>query len=171
MSINVMSTGYYPTAYVNNKTAKAESGKNFAEIASQKATEADKEKMQEQQSKVLELIGAHAPNEVRQAWTEAEEEMGGWFTAGGSWVSADGKHSHMTQMGVQAGLKWAKGDLEQADLLGNSVQSAINAVQKWIYDIDNPLPGQPAKSIEEQREIMKERAFYEAFLEKLQKLQ
>jgi len=54
--------------------------------------------------------------------------------------------------------------------LGNSVQSAINAVQKWIYDIDNPLPGQPAKSIEEQQEIMKERAFYEALFEKLQKL-
>ncbi len=54
-------------------------------------------------------------------------------------------------------------------MLGNSVQSAINAVEKWIYDIDNPLPGQPAKSMEEQQEIMKERAFYEAFLDKLQK--
>ncbi len=97
--------------------------------------------------------------------------MGGWFTAGGSWVSADGKHSHMTQMGIQTGLKWAKGELKQADLLGNSVQSAINAVQKWLYVIDNPLPGQPAKSIEEQREILKERAFCEAFLKKLQKLQ
>ncbi len=32
-----MSTGYSPTGYVNNKTAKAEEGKNFAEIASQKA--------------------------------------------------------------------------------------------------------------------------------------
>ena len=170
MSINVMSTGYYPTGYVNNKTAKAKEGKNFAEIASQKAAGADKEKMQGKQSKVLDLIGSLAPNEVKQAWVEAEKEMGGWFTAGGSWVSADGKHSHMTQMGVQTGLKWAKGELEQADLLGNSVQSAINAVQKWIYDIDNPLPGQPAKSIEEQQEIMKERAFYEAFLEKLQKL-
>ncbi len=76
----------------------------------------------------------------------------------------------MTQMGVQTGLKWAKGELEQADLLGNSVQSAINAVQKWIYDIDNPLSGQPAKSIEEQQEIMKERAFYVAFLDKLKNL-
>ncbi len=169
MSINVMSTGYYSIGYVNNKTAKTESGKNFADIASQKAAEADQEKMQEKPSKILDLIGTHAPDEVRQAWAEAEKEMGGWFTAGGSWVSADGKHSHMTQMGVQTGLKWAKGELEQADLLGNSVQSAINAVEKWIYDIDNPLPGQPAKSMEEQREIMKERAFYEAFLDKLQK--
>ncbi len=43
MSINVMSTGYYSIGYVNNKTAKSEAGKNFAEIASQKVAEADKE--------------------------------------------------------------------------------------------------------------------------------
>ncbi len=171
MGINGIVSDYYQVGYTNNQVAKSEAGKSFAEIASQKVAEADKEKMQEKPSKVLDLIGTHAPDEVKQAWAEAEKEMGGWFTAGGSWVSADGKHSHMTQMGVQIGLKWAKGNLEQADLLGNSVQSAINAVNKWIYDIDNPLPGQPAKSMEEQQEIMKERAFYVAFLEKLQKLQ
>ncbi len=171
MGINGIVADYYQVRYTNNQVAKSEAGKSFAEIASQKATEADKEKMQEKPSKVLDLIGTHAPDEVKQAWTEAEKEMGGWFTAGGSWVSADGKHSHMTQMGVQIGLKWAKGELDQADLLGNSVQSAINAVEKWISDVDNPLPGQPAKSIEEQREILKERAFYKAFLDKLQKLQ
>jgi len=165
-----MSTGYDPTGYVNNKTAKAESGKNFAEIASQKTAGADKEKMQGKPSKVLDLIGANAPDEVRQAWTEEEKEMGGWFTAGGSWVSADGKHSHMTQMGVQTGLKWAKGELDQADLLGNSVQSAINAVEKWINDIDNPLPGQPARSMEDQKYVAMERAFYVSFLEKLKNL-
>ncbi len=169
MGINGIVADYYQVRYTNNQVAKSEAGKSFAEIASQKVTEADKEAAQEKTSAVLDLIGANAPDEVRQAWAEAEKEMGGWFTAGGSWVSADGKHSHMTQMGVQTGLKWAKGELDQADLLGNSVQSAINAVQKWIYDIDNPMPGQPAKSIEEQREIMKEWAFYEAFLEKLQK--
>ncbi len=170
MGINGIASNYFSTGYLNNKAVKAESGKNFVEIASRKAAEADQEKMQEKPSKVLDLIGANAPDEVRQAWTEAEKEMGGWFTAGGSWVSADGKHSHMTQMGVQTGLKWAKGELEQADLLGNSVQSAINAVNKWIYDIDNPLPGQLAKSMEEQREIMKERAFYVAFLDQLKNL-
>ncbi len=169
MGINGIVSDYYQAGYTNKQVAKSEAGKSFAEIASQKVTEADKEAAQEKTSAVLDLIGANAPDEVRQAWAEAEKEMGGWFTAGGSWVSADGKHSHMTQMGVQTGLKWAKGELDQADLLGNSVQSAINAVQKWIYDIDNPMPGQPAKSIEEQREIMKEWAFYEAFLEKLQK--
>ncbi len=99
MGINGIVPDYYQAGYTNNQVAKSEAGKSFAEIASQKVAEADKEKMQEKSSKVLDLIDTHAPDEVKQAWAEAEKEMGGWFTAGGSWVSADGKHSHMTQMG------------------------------------------------------------------------
>ena len=40
MGINGMAAGYYPTGYTNNKTTKAETGKTFAEIASQKSVEA-----------------------------------------------------------------------------------------------------------------------------------
>lgn len=43
----------------------------------------------------------------------------------------------------------------------------IRVAEKALYDIDHPLPGSPAKSIEVQQETMKERAFYVAFLEKL----
>lgn len=170
MDINGIVGDYYRAGYTNNKATKAETGKTFAEIASQKVAEAKKEAAQEKTSAILDVIGANAPDEVRQAWTEAEKEMGGWFTVGGSWVSADGKHSFMTQMGVQIALKWAKGELNQADLLGNSVQSAINAVEKWMYDFDHPLAGQPARSVEEQRLSMNERKFYETFLEKLKHL-
>ena len=170
MSINGIAANYYQMGYTKYQATKAEAGKSFVEIASQKAAESDKETTQEKTSAVLELIGANAPDEVRQAWTEAEKEMGGWFTVGGSWVSADGKHSFMTQMGVQIALKWAKGELDQANLLGNSVQSAINAVEKWMYDFDHPLAGQPARSVEEQKLSMNERKFYETFLEKLKHL-
>ena len=170
MSINGIAANYYQMGYTNNEATKADAGKSFVEIASQKVAESDKESTQEKTSAVLELLGANAPNEVRQAWTEAEKEMGGWFTVGGSWVSADGKHSFMTQMGVQIAIKWAKGELDQANLLGNSVQSAINAVEKWMYDFDHPLAGQPARSVEEQKLSMNERKFYETFLEKLKHL-
>ena len=126
----------------------------------------------EKTSAVLDVIGANAPDEVRQTWTEAEKEIGadGHITKCGLWISNDGKHSHMTAVGVQIALKWAKGELGQTDLLGSSVESAINAVNKWIYDLEHPLARQPAKSIDEQRMIMNERAFYEAFLEKLKHL-
>ena len=128
--------------------------------------------MQEKTSAVLDVIGANAPDEVRQTWTEAEKEIGadGHITKCGLWISNDGKHSHMTAVGVQIALKWSKGELNQTDLLGSSVESAINAVNKWIYDLEHPLARQPAKSIDEQRMIMNERAFYEALLEKLKHL-
>lgn len=170
MGISGIAANYYQTGYANNKATKAETGKTFAEIANQKVEEAEKETVQENTSAVLDVIGANAPDEVKQAWTEAEKEMGGWLTVGGSWVSADGKHSFMTQMGIQIALKWAKGELDKADLLGNSVESATSAVEKWIYDFDHPLAGEPVRSIEEQRLLMNERAFYEAFLEKLKNL-
>lgn len=171
MAINVMPTGFYPTGYTNNKATKAETGKSFAEIASQKVAEADNKVVQEKTSAVLDLIGAHAPDVVKQAYLEAEKETGGHIAAGGLWISNDGKHAHMTQMGVQIAIKWAKGELDQADFLGNSVESAISAIEKWIYDVDHPLAGQPAKSIEQQRLVEMERAFYKSFLDKLQKLQ
>ena len=97
-------------------------------------TEAGKETVQEKTSAVLDVIGANAPDEVRQTWTEAEKEIGadGHITKCGLWISNDGKHSHMTAVGVQIALKWAKGELDQTDLLGSSVESAINAVNKWI---------------------------------------
>lgn len=111
---------------------------------------------------------------TKQAWTEAEKESGvdGHITKCGLWISNDGKHSFMTQMGVQIAIKWAKGELVdgQADLLGNSVQSAITAVEKWMYDFDHPLAGQPARSVDEQRLMMNEMAFYKALLEKLKGL-
>lgn len=76
----------------------------------------------------------------------------------------------MMQMGVQIALKWAKGELDQADFLGSSVESAIRAIEKWLYDLNHPLAGQPAKSIEQQRLADVERKFYESFLDKLRAL-
>ena len=172
MGINGIAADYYRARYTNNQAIKAEAGKSFAEIASQKVSEAEKETVQERTAAVLDVIGANAPDKVRQAWTEAEQESGvdGHITKCGLWISNDGKHSFMTQMGVQIAIKWAKGELDQADLLGNSVQSAITAVEKWMYDFDHPLAGQPARSVDEQRLMMNEMAFYKAFLEKLKGL-
>ena len=76
----------------------------------------------------------------------------------------------MTQMGIDRFVRWYRGEFNQNDLLGNSVESAIKAVNKWIYDVDHPLDGSPARSVEERQLIMKEREFYEAFLDKLLQL-
>lgn len=167
MDISGIAADYFPTGHTDNKTAKAETGKSFAEIASQKVTEADKQYCMDRASAAFDTIGADAPDEVKQAWMEAVEETGTNVS-----FSYDGKRFHipLPQLMVQRVVRWLKGEVDPGNLLGNSVESAISVVEKAIYDIDHPLPGSPVRSIEEQQETMKERAFYEAFLEKLKHL-
>ena len=61
------------------------------------------------------------------------------------------------------------GDADNIDILGNTTESAIQATSQALYDLDHPREYVP-KSIEVQRAYMKEREFYVAFLEKLEKL-
>lgn len=163
MGINGIAADYYQAGYTNNKAAKAETGKSFSEIASQKVAEADKQYCMDRASAAFDTIGAHAPDEVRQAWMEASEETG----SNGFSITSDGKHFHIPKLLVQHAIRWYNGEIDSDNILGNSVESAIRVAEKALYDIDHPLPGSPAKSIEVQQEIKKERAFYEAFLEKL----
>lgn len=151
----------------SEKNTSNDMGKTFTDVIAVKVAETDQKNVLIKTSEVMDLFGSRAPDEVKKAWMEAEEETGVHITKCGLCITPDGKHSCMTTMGVQIALKWAKGELDQADLMGSSVESAINTVNTWIYDLDHPLAGQPAKSIDEQRMIMQERAFYEAFLEKL----
>ena len=166
MGISGIAADYYQAGYVNSKAAKVEEGKNFAEIVEQKSVEADKQYCLDRASEAFDTIGAYAPDEVRQAWMEASEQTG----SNGFSITSDGKHFHIPKLLVQHAIRWYNGEVDPDNILGNSVESAIRVAEKALYDIDHPLPGTPAKSIEVQQEIMKERAFYVAFLEKLQQL-
>ncbi|MBD5503918.1 MAG: hypothetical protein HDR09_09300 [Lachnospiraceae bacterium] len=173
MGINGIAANYYQMGYTNNEATKAETEKSFVEIASQKVAEADKETVQDKSSEIINLFGPNAPDAVKQAWLEAEEETGVHIAKAGLYITPDGKHACFTQLAGPILRKWLRGELnetDQVDLLGSSVESAINAVNEWIYGLDHPLAGQPTKSIDEQRLMMNERAFYEAFLEKLKGL-
>ena len=163
MDINGIGANYFQAIYTNNEVTKTEAGKSFAEIANQKVTEADKQYCLDRASEAFDTIGAHAPDEVRQAWLEASEETG----SNGFSITSDGKHFHIPKLLVQHVIRWYNGEVDPDNILGNSVESAIRVAEKALYDIDHPLPGSPAKSIEVQQETMKERAFYVAFLEKL----
>ncbi|MBD5503917.1 MAG: hypothetical protein HDR09_09295 [Lachnospiraceae bacterium] len=167
MGINGIGANYYQAGYTNNEATKAEAGKSFAEIASQKVAEADKQYCLDRASAAFDTIGEHAPDEVKQAWMEAVEETGTNVS-----FSKDGDRFHipLPQLMVQRVVRWLKGEVDPGNLLGNSVESAISVIEKAIYDIDHPLPGSPTRSIEEQQDTKKERAFYVAFLEKLKGL-
>ena len=65
MGINEIAADYYQAGYTNNKATKAEEGKSFAEISSQKVVEADKQYCLDRASAAFDTIGAHAPDEVR----------------------------------------------------------------------------------------------------------
>ena len=172
MAINGIAANYYQMGYTNNQAQKSEE-KSFVEIASQKAAEAGIESLSGKTSKSIDLFGPNAPDEVRRAWMEAEEETGMHIAKAGLYITPDGKHAWFTQLAGPIACKWMRGELnetDQADLLGSSVESAINAVNKWLYDLDHPLAGQPARSTEGQKYVAMERAFYEAFLGKLKQL-
>ena len=158
-------------------TSAGQTGMSFAETAqtvmerAENSTEADKEvKGREAFRRFWIPLRNTPPEEVRQAFLEAEKETGGIITVFGLWISNDGKEFHITQLAVECLIRWYHGEKNQSDVFGTSVGSAVSAVEKWIYDIDHPLAGQPAKSAEERKLIAMERAFCESFLEKLKKL-
>ena len=153
-----------------NNTGKAGgfAGKITEKISvSPKTAEVDSNEVKKKTSAVLDRIGSQASDEVKNAWMEAEKETGAFFTVYGMYISADGKHAHMTQMGIDRFVRWYRGEINPDDLLGSSVESAVKAVNKWIYDLEHPLAGQSASSMEERQLLMKEREFYDVFLNKL----
>ena len=153
------------------KASFADTVKNFAETAAQKAAEADAAgNSVEKYPAVLDYMGYNAPEKVKQAFTEAEKETGGFINSAGMWISADGKHCQMTKMFVERFLRWYKGEYNQSDMLGSTVQSAIGAVNKWMYELDHPLIGAAPTRQEDRWLVEKERRFYESFLDKLLQL-
>ena len=113
------------------------------------------------------MIGPNAPQEVKDAWMEAAKEV----NANGMGITKNGMLSHISQMMVQRLNKQMKDEsnVDNIDILGNTTESAIQATKQALYNLDHPLEYVP-KSIEVQRACMKEREFYVAFLERLEKL-
>ena len=108
--------------------------------------------------KAFDMIGPNASQDVKDAWMEAAKEV----NANGMGIKKNGMLSHISQM-------MGEGDVDNIDILGNTTESAIQATKQALYNLDHPLEYVP-KSIEVQRACMKEREFYVAFLERLEKL-
>ena len=115
--------------------------------------------------KAFDMIGPNAPQDVKDAWMEAAKEV----NANGMGIKKNGMLSHISQMMVQRLNKQLKGDADNIDILGNTIESTSQATSQALYDLDYPREYVP-KSIEVQQACMKERVFYVAFLEKLEKL-
>lgn len=170
MSVNgITSTGVIP-GYESGKTQKYQQEKTPDFI---KALTASEEKTKDTTDRIdyaeqaLETVGPNAPESVKRAWMEAAREVG----ANGLGEKSNGMLGHISQMMVQRLTNRMQGRPNPDDILGSSVSSAIAAVRRAIYDMDNPLRPRGAQSIEVQRLKMQERQFYQAFLDKLQCLE
>ena len=166
MSVSGIGTTGYPIAgYETRKTernAESETA-GFMEIMEEKAAQDNAINYNE---KAFEYVAPNAPESVKQAWMEAAEEVG----ANGFGLLPNGMWSHISQLTIQSGNAWLRGETGFNDVLGNSVASAISAAQKALYSLDNPLEPNAVRSVEVQQARIKEREFYVAFLEKLQYL-
>jgi hypothetical protein len=165
MGINGIGTVGYPlTGYTARKTGRsAESGAvGFMGTVEEKAAQG---KEVDQDEKAFEMVGPNAPQEVKDAWMDAAKEV----NANGMGIRGNGMVSHISQMMLQRLNKQLKGETENFDILGNTVESAIQATKKVLYDLEHPVVCTP-RSIEAQQARIKEGEFYRAFLEKLEKL-
>lgn len=163
MGISGIGAAGYPMAgYVARKAERnAESAeKGFMETVAEKEAQ---DKTKDYDEKAFESVGANAPEEVKQAWLEAAKETG----VNGLGMSGNGMLTHLSQMMVQRAENWMNGIGGTNDILGSTVQSAIRATEQALYDLDHPLSPDSVKSIEVQRQQVKERAFYQLFLDKL----
>ncbi len=165
MGINGIGTAGYPmTGYMARRMEKsAESGAvGFMETMEEKAAQG---KAADYDEKAFGMVGPNAPQEVEDAWMDAAKEV----NANGLGIRGNGMMSHISQMMVQRFNKMLRGETENIDILGNTVESAIRATEQALYDLDHPLA--PAyRSIEVEQARIREREFYVAFLEKLERL-
>ena len=159
MSINGISASHYPTAYVNTNASKRTETASFADTIAEKEETASVRDFGEE---AFDKSAPNAPQSVKDAWMEAAEETG----ANGLGITSNG--IWLTEMFIQGVIQryWGK----ETDILGSSVESAIQATQQALYSFDHPLEPNRVMSIEEQQYHMKERQFYVLFLEKLEKL-
>ena len=134
MGINGIGTAGYPlTGYTARKIGRsAESGAvGFMETVEEKAAQG---KAADQDEKAFEMVGRGAPQEVKDAWMEAAKEV----NANGMGIRGNGMMSHISQMMVQRLNKQLKGETENFDILGSTVESAIQATKQALYDLDHP---------------------------------
>ena len=165
MGINGIGTAGYPmTGYTARKAERnAESGAvGFMETVAERI---EQDKKTDYDEKAFEMVGPNAPQEVKNAWMDAAKEV----NANGMGIRGNGMMSHISQMMVQRLNKQLKGETENFGILGNTVESAIQATKEALYDLEHPRVYTP-RSIEVQQARIKEGEFYKAFLEKLERL-
>jgi CBS domain-containing protein len=106
-------------------------------------------------------MGPNAPKAVKDAWEKTLEETGAYDLG-----RDENGVGYITQMDILRAIKRAQN--ESYDILGNSVDSAVEAVNLALSMLKNPItPETDPQKIKRQE---KEKEFYEAFLKNLNQI-
>ncbi len=166
MGINGIGTAGYSLAGYAARKAERNTESGIVEFMETAVDTEAQDKVINCEEKAFEMVGPNAPQEVKDAWMEAAKEV----NANGLGIQRNGMLTHISQMMVQRLNKTLKGETENFDILGDSVGSAIQATKQALYNLAHPIVYTP-RSIEVQEARIKEREFYNVFLEKLNRLQ
>jgi len=163
MNVNgIGATGYPVAGYKTRRTKNNVPENQFMDTLVEREN-ADKNDHAE---KAFRSVASNAPEKVKTAWMEAAAEVG----IDGMGRMKNGMMGHISQMLVQQVINRHNGKSNYNDILGNSVESALQATKKLLYDLENPLEPISRRSLEVQQQIMKEKEFYQAFIDRLEKL-
>lgn len=166
MGINGIGTAGYSLAGYAAREAERNTESGIAEFMETAVDTEAQDKVTNCEEKAFEMVGPNALQEVKDAWMEAAKEV----NANGLGIQRNGMLTHISQMMVQRLNKTLKGETENFDILGDSVGSAIQTTKQALYNLEHPIVYTP-RSIEVQEARIKEREFYNVFLEKLNQLQ
>ncbi|MDE7333901.1 MAG: hypothetical protein K2O16_17095 [Lachnospiraceae bacterium] len=165
MNVNGIGVAGYQAAGYTARKAERSVGSGAVDFMGTMVEKTAQDKATDYDEKAFDMVGRGAPQEVKDAWMDAAKEV----NANGMGIRGNGMMSHISQMMVQRLNKQLKGETENFDILGNTVESALQATKQALYDLEHPLA--PAyRTIEAEQARIKEREFYTAFLEKLEKL-
>lgn len=114
----------------------------------------------------FESVGPTAPESVKNAWMQAAEETG----VNGYGIKGSGMLSHISQMLVMQMERRLNGVQNYNDILGNTIESALQAAKQALNALEHPLDPNQQKSEEVKQHIAKEKEFYVSFIEKLEHL-
>ncbi len=104
----------------------------------------------------------NAPEEVKQAFMEAAEETG---------YNEGERMDYLSQVFIHQVENRQNGVADYTDVFGSSIASALQAAKEMLYDLENPLMPISQRGENAAKYVEQEKAFYRAFIEKLEMME
>lgn len=125
------------------------------------ATYTEKNEVKENTAIDFSRFAPNAPEEVKQAFVEAAEETG---------YNEGERMDYLSQVFIHQVENRQNGVADYTDVFGSSVASALQVARGILHDLENPLMPISQRGENAAKYVEQEKAFYKAFIEKLEGL-